>query len=384
MRLPVILFATALLATAGHVVKTPAERAIDDANQAIAKKGASAERYAALALAQARRARETANGDFYAKAEEAIAQALKLEPDSFEALKMKAWVLLGKHEFAEALQLAKKLNERVPDDVTVYGLLTDAHVELGNYAEAERTAQWMLNIGRSSIPALLRAAYLRELFGDLEGALELMNTVFGRLPAAETEERAWVLTQAGHILTEQGKLPQAARILGEAMVLMPEYHYALANLARVRTAEGNHAEAARLLRRRVELAPHPENFYDLGAALVRAGQHAEGRKVFAEFETRARAEMNGWDNANRELVMYYADHAKRPKEALRIARMEAERRRDVHTLHAYAWALYRAGNLAEARRTIEKALAVGTQDRQILGHAAQIRKGMGSVNAGLR
>ena len=28
----------------------------------------------------------------------------------------------------------------------VYGLLTDAHVELGNYAEAEKACQWMLDL----------------------------------------------------------------------------------------------------------------------------------------------------------------------------------------------------------------------------------------------
>ena len=62
----------------------------------------------------------------------------------------------------------------------VYGMLTDANIELGKYAEAEKSAQWMLDLRPGNIPALTRAAYLRELFGDIEGALELMQQAFGR------------------------------------------------------------------------------------------------------------------------------------------------------------------------------------------------------------
>lgn len=80
-------------------------------------------------------------------------------------------MLLGRHEFAEALALARTLSEQVPDDLLVYGFLTDAHAELGQYKEAEEACQWMLDLRPGNIPALTRAAYLRELFGDIEGAI---------------------------------------------------------------------------------------------------------------------------------------------------------------------------------------------------------------------
>jgi cytochrome c-type biogenesis protein CcmH/NrfG len=67
-------------------------------------------------------------------------------------------VRLGQHRFAEARDLAAALNKRVPDDVTVYRLLTDAQAELGDYTEAEAACQWMLDLGRATCPALTRAA----------------------------------------------------------------------------------------------------------------------------------------------------------------------------------------------------------------------------------
>ena len=65
---------------------------------------------------------------------------------------------------------ARELNREVPDDSMVYGFLVDACVELGRYAEAEEACQWMLDLRPGNVPGLTRAAYLRELFGDLEGA----------------------------------------------------------------------------------------------------------------------------------------------------------------------------------------------------------------------
>ena len=351
---------------------TPAERAIEAARQAIVRNPESPEPYNALATALARRARETADPSKYDEAAAAVATSLERAPDNFEALKIRGWLLLGKHEFARALELATTLNKRAPDDVTVYGLLVDAHTELGNYAEAERAAQWMLDLGRSSIPGLTRAAYLRELFGDIDGAIELMASAYQRTSPLESEDRAWILSHLAHLYLLQGKLEEAERLVGEALQLFPGYHYALANQAMVRTAQHKHVEAVVLLRRRYAAAPHPENLFDLAVAYKRAGRRADSRKAFVDFEKAARAEMSSWDNANLQLVFYYADHAMRPVEALRVASLEIARRRDVYTLDAYAWALHRSGRHAQARTHIDAALAVGVRDPKLLYHAGVI------------
>jgi tetratricopeptide (TPR) repeat protein len=372
-----------LLASAA-AAGTPAERAIDTARQAIARNPASADSHNQLATALARRARETADPTKYDEAATVVARSLELAPDNFEALKIRVWLLLGKHEFARALELARQLNARAPDDVTVYGLLTDAHAELGNYPDAERAAQWMLDLGRSSVPGLTRAAYLRELFGDVEGAIELMLMAYQRINPLEAEDRAWVLSQLAHLHLLQGKLDEAERLVVEALRLFPGYHYALGNQASLRAAQGRHADAAAIFRLRYEAAPHPENLYDLAVALKRSGRRAEARRAFAEFETKARAEMSSWDNANRQLIYYYADHASKPAEALRVATLEIGRRRDVYTLDAYAWALHRSGRHAEARTHIDTALAVGVIDPTIHYHAAVIAMRLGDRAAAKR
>ncbi|MBI4484128.1 MAG: tetratricopeptide repeat protein [Acidobacteria bacterium] len=351
---------------------SPAQQKMAWAQKAIEENSERYQPHNDLALALSRRARETSDPAYYAQAEEALRNSFRLAPDNFEGQKVRAWILLGKHEFAQALEAAKALNRRAPDDILVYGLLADAHIELGNYQEAEEAAQWMLDMRPGNVPGLTRAAYLRELFGDIDGAIELMNAAYQRTPYDEVEDRAWILTHIAHLQLMTGKADGAEKVLQRALELFPGYHYALANLARVRIVQQRHAEAIDLLRQRFQAAPYPENLYGLAEALEQAGRLQEAKVAYADFEEKARREMDWADNANRELIFYYADHAQKPAEALRLARHEAERRRDVQTLDTYAWALCVNGEYAEARKQIESALAVGIHDAKFFYHAGAI------------
>jgi tetratricopeptide (TPR) repeat protein len=352
--------------------RTPAEYRIAMARSVIAAGNASAHTYNELALAFARRGRETADPDYYDQANEALAESFRLAPDNLEGQKVRIWVLLGKHEFAEALTRAKALNRQVPDDLMGHAFLTDAHIELGNYTEAEVSAQRLLDLRPGNVAGLTRGAYLRELFGDLEGALEFMTQAYDRTPPNETEERAWLLTHIAHLRRLGGEFTLAAAVVTQALELYPDYHYALAELARIRTAQDRYEDAVQLFRKRYAVAAHPENLFDLAQALHRAGKRREARELFHRFEKEALAESTGADNANRELIRYYVDYAKKPKAAWRIAEQEFSRRQDVQTLDLYAWALFATGQKEDARRQLKRALAVGARDPELLKHAQKM------------
>jgi tetratricopeptide (TPR) repeat protein len=353
-------------------IPSPAERKIAAARELITRNPSKAQGYNDLAMALARRARETADPSHYDQAAKALAESRKLSPDNLETERIDVWILLGKHEFARALEKAQALNRKVPDDVMTYGMLVDAYVELGEYRKAEDSAQWMINLRPGSVPALTRTAYLREIWGDVEGALESMTEALEQIPSRESEERAWVLTHMAHLHLLAGRTDRAQSLAEEALALFPNYHYALAELARAHGRRGDHSKAAQLLAERFRVAPHPENLFAWGDALARAGRTSEARSKFGEFERLARAEMNGPDNANRELALYLVDHGKRAADAVQIMEREMAWRRDVYTLDVYAWALYAAGRRDEARRHIGEAIKVGTIDPQIRRHATEI------------
>jgi tetratricopeptide (TPR) repeat protein len=351
---------------------SPAERSMAQARKLIEKNPKDFEAYNALALALSRRARETSDVKFYAQAEETLQKSFKIAPDNFDGQRIHVWLLLGKHEFAAALDAANKLNQKMPDDVMLYGFLADANVELGNYADAEKAAQWMLDLKPGNIPGLTRAAYLRELYGDIEGSLELMNMAYQSTPPGEVEDGAWIVTQMAHLNLEIGKIGEAERLSQQALAVFPGYHYALGNLAKVRIQQKRYDEAVELLTQRYRAAPHAENLYDLAQALQLAGKIADANKAFAEFEQKSLLETNRGDNSNHELIFYYADHAKQPERAQEVAQREIARRHDVFTLDSYAWALYENGQYGEARKQIEIALAVGIRDAKIFRHAGEI------------
>jgi tetratricopeptide (TPR) repeat protein len=351
---------------------SPAERSMAQASRLIEKNPKNFEAYNALALALSRRARETSDVKFYAQAEETLKKSFEISPGNFDGEKIHVWLLLGKHEFAAAREEARKLNKKMPDDVMVYGFLTDANIELGNYKEAEDSAQLMLDLRPGNLPGVTRAAYLRELFGDLDGSVELMNMAYQSTPPSEAEDRAWILSQIGHLQLMSGKITEANNTLQQALALFPGYHYALGNLAKVRIEQKRYEDAVNVLEQRYDAAQHAENLYDLAEALELSGCRDQARKAFAEFETKSQLESVRADNSNRELIFYYADHAHQPAKALEVAQAEYARRHDVFTLDAYAWALHVNGRDTEARTQIAAALAVGIRDAKMLRHAGEI------------
>jgi len=363
---------------------SPAERSIAQARKLIEKKPNDFEAYNALALALSRRARETSDVTFYTQGEEWLQKSFAIAPDNFDGQKIRVWLLLGKHEFADALDAAKKLNKKMPDDVMLYGFLTDANAELGNYKDAETAAQWMLDLRAGNMPGVTRAAYLRELFGDIDGSLELMNMAYQSTPPSEVEDGAWIVTQMAHLNLAIGKIDQAEKLAQQALVMFPGYHYALGNLAKVRIQQKRYDEAVELLRQRYQAAPHAENLFDLAQALQLASHKEEAQKAFAEFEKKSLLEANRADNSNHELILYYADYRNQPAKALEVARREYARRHDVFTLDCYAWALHVNGHDEEALKQINTALAVGIRDARLFRHSGEIALAVGDRTAAER
>lgn len=359
-------------ASSAQAKPSPAEQSMARATQLIEKNPKNFEAYNALALALSRRARETSDVKFYAEAEDTLKKSFEISPNNFDGERIQVWLLLGKHEFAAAREAALKLSKRMPDDVMVHGFLADANAELGNYDEAEKAAQLMLDLRPGNLPGITRAAYLREIFGDVDGALELMNMALQSTAPSEVEDAAWIQTQMAHLQLSVGKTADAEKNLQHALVLFPGYHYALGNLAKVRIQQRRYDDAVQLLQQRYQATPHAENLYDLAEALHFAGRHEDAKTAFAEFEQKSLLETNRGDNSNRELIFYYADYAHDPLKALEVAKREFSRRHDVYTLDSYAWALHVNGQDNEARRQIEAALAVGIRDARLLRHAGEI------------
>jgi hypothetical protein len=289
------------------------------------------------------------------------------DPTTIETRKARARALLERMDFRAALAEAQEVNRIAADDVVGYELIAAAQLALGDYADAEKQLQWMLDlrIGKASPWGWLLLARFREATGDMEGALEAVNQAYASLPSDLASEQRVLMAYAGRLYYFQGKLEMASQAIQWVLASSQTDPQALEVLARIQLARGNRADSIGTLRHLLQHNAHPRYLYLLAEATGAAAD-------YTAFEQAARQITASPDNANRELALYYAGRAKKPAEGLRIARDEAIRRHDVLTLDSLAVALFANRQADQARATMQRVLAVGTRDPEILKHAVRI------------
>jgi tetratricopeptide (TPR) repeat protein len=368
MRLIFLLLSSSFLALA----VSPADQRIAAARQQVDANPKAFQTYNELAFALCRKARDTSDLSLYDQAAGAVNRSLELSAGNYDAMKLRAAVLLGQHEFSQALQLAQELNHKVPDDISGWALLVDANSALGNYPEAERDAQWVLNLRSGNALGFEKAAGLRELFGDNEGAVEFYEEALRRTAQSDLDQRAWLLTQKARLTLAAGNPKGAAEILTQASGLFPDSQLATLVMADIEAAKGNYSESSNLLEKCYRAVPSSANLYRWAVALELSGQKEKAAAQFSAFEAKARGEIARPYNANLQLIAFYTDHKNDPAEALRIATLESAHRQDCVTLAALAWALYQNGKFADAKTQMDKALAVGIREASYFCHAALI------------
>src|SRR5437899_192209 len=198
---------------------------------------------------------------------------------------------------------------------------------------------------------------------------------YGRANAAV--ERAPALVHLGHEYFATGDLAAAGRAYTRALDVFPDYYLALGGLGRVRAAEGQLAAAAGLYRRAVARVPQPDLVAALGDLHDAAGDADQAERQYALVAYMGEGAAAAGTTYGRQLALFYADHDRRPEEALRLARLEAAGRGDIYTDDTLAWACYKNGRLAEAARAAHRALRLGTEDAMLHYHAGTIAAALG-------
>ena len=178
--------------------------------------------------------RVTGNHVYYDKAAmKHVNDVLKQEPENFSALCYKSLLYLSQHHFAEGLEIGQQAQTINPHNAFIYGLLTDAYVELGNYKGAVEMSDKMESV-KPDIRSYSRASYLREIYGDYPGAIEAMKLAATAGPGG-TEGTEWARVQLGHLYELTGDIKKADSVYHLSLDYRPGYAYALAGVARVAT-----------------------------------------------------------------------------------------------------------------------------------------------------
>ena len=331
-----------------------------------------------LAEAYMQEGRITGNHAYYdAAAMELLQKVLRTDPENFEALCSEASLSLTQHHFSQGLALAEQAREVNPQSAFVYGLLTDAHLELGHYDQAIQMADKM-NLLRPDLGAYARVSYLREIKGDMPGAISAMNYAV-QAGYQGLEQTEWTRVMLGRLYEISGQLDQAKGYYDMALALRPNYAYALAGLARVAAARHDYPTAIQNLKTARSLVQDYAFTDELVDVYRLAGQPAEAAKMAQEsVRMLSDAAQAANDNeqlghyADRELAYAYLKTGELDK-ALEHAKIEYERRPDnIDVNETLAWVHYKRGEFKDAQKYMTVARRTHSQNPVLLCRAGLI------------
>jgi pentatricopeptide repeat protein len=329
-----------------------------------------------LADALLQKVRESGDAALYVRAEQVLDRALRQRPGDGGALVGMASLALARHDFRQGLALARRAHAAAPGVVRTYGVLVDALVELGRYGAAERTLQRMIDL-KPNLASYSRVSYVRELHGDLRGAIEAMGLAVSA--SGDTPENlAYVQTLLGNLEFARGDLPAAERAYRRALAGYRDHVPAQAGLARVASARGHLGAAIRRLRSVVARLPLPEYVVALGETELAAGRRTAAARDFDLVRVEERLLRANGVNTDTELALFEANHGDANR-ALELARRSWQAAPSVRSADALGWALTRARNPRAGLAWGRRALRLGSKDPLFLFHA-----GISAARAGNR
>ncbi len=363
----------AALAMAYRAGDRGVDRIIRQAQSAVASSPDDARPYAELTRALLRKQRETGEGSLTAYAADALAAAEEIAPRDRELASLRILLFREQHRFADARDAARELIARDPRSVDGHLLLGDAELELGAYERAVEAYQTALDL-RPDLRTYDRAGYARWLYGDVEGALEMMEAALQSASAGDAEPAAWVWIDLGAMLLSRGQADAALRAADRAESLVASYLPAQILRGRALARQGRTEDAIARFQAAAERQGTVDSYLALAELLDRAGRTADADRALGAAERWARREPL-------PMGLYLARHAIDPERSLELARIAHAERPSVFAESALALALLRAGRIDEARAASERAMRLGTRDATFHLHRALIERAAGNLAA---
>lgn len=190
------------------------------------------------------------------------------------------------HDFSRAAEIGAALVVRSPDDYLGHLLHGDGLLELGRYEDAVAAHQAALDL-RPGLRTFNRAAHLRWVFGDDEGALEMLDQALGASDGRDPEALAWCFADRARVHWHAGRSAEALRDADTALRWVDAYAPALSVRADALIDEGRPEEALSALRRLAERQPDGDAWARLARLHAHLGDTAASAEAYARAEALA-------------------------------------------------------------------------------------------------
>ena len=304
------------------------------------------------------------HGHYYPAALEMISEALESNPEDalkYRGLLDKASVLLSLHQFTEARNVGEQALALNAHSADAYGVLADAYVELGQYDKAIIMADKMVSI-RPDLRSYSRVSYLREIHGEVDGAIEAMKlAVAAGYPGMEQTE--WARLTLGHLYERYGSLDSALMQYQIALSARPNYPFAIGAMANTYAAMGNEDMADSLNTVAIALIPEVSFYVDKAGWQKERGHTEAAKKITIEILEMMADDEKAGHSMSLELSKVNLMLMDDADEALKYAMKEYKIRPDnIDVNRMLAEIYYHMGDMTSANEHLIKSLRTGSKD----------------------
>ena len=292
---------------------------------------------------------------------------------NYQAFELLATVLMAKHEFREAREIAERVNLLDPGVPSHLVLLGEIELEMGDYVSAASHFE-KVNYSGQQFTISARLARWHEITGRTDIARRLLKQAIVRVDRRDDlprEQVAWFHYRLGELELRVGDIAAADSAFRISIERNPNDVRALGGLARSALARGDWKRAIEVGEKAITVQLDPATLGTVSSAYralgdtVQAASYAKAMSVSALTQPGV---------IHRAWGLFLLDHGSARERAtvLSRARLELDERKDVYGHDLMAWALYRDGQIAEAKREMTLALSQNTQDVMLAGHARAI------------
>lgn len=303
------------------------------------------------------------HGHYYPAALKTIADVMKDNPQ--DALKYRAlldWssVLLSLHQFKEAKEVGEQALALNAHSADAYGVLVDAYVELGDYEKAIVMADKMVSI-RPDLRSYSRVSYLREIHGEIEGAIGAMKlAVAAGYPGMEQTE--WARLTLGNLYERYGSLDSAMMQYEIALAARPHYPFAIAAIANTYAAMGKSEKADSLNSVAIHLIPEVGFFVDRAVWEKEKGNISKSEKMTQDVLAMMAEDEKSGHSMSLELARVHLELMGDADNALQYALKEYQvRPENIDVNRMLAEIYFHKGDMGKSNEHLVKALRTGSK-----------------------
>jgi tetratricopeptide (TPR) repeat protein len=289
---------------------------------------------------------------------------------------------MSQHRFKEAYETATKAKQLAKGNAYIYGVLTDANVELGHYEEAVQVCDSM-QLLKPSLESYARVSYLREIYGNYPASIEAMKlAVEAGLPGSEPY--CWCRKTLGQLFENTGKYKDAENEYMNILAVRPDYAFAMEGMARVEKHRKNYEKAIDWLNKAIAIMPEFSFHEEMAEIMNLQGKTEEAKNKYKETLVMLKEDEASGHVAHLDMANVYI-HLGEYDTALEQARKEYETRPDnIDVNSVLAWIYYKKNDGEKALEHIHKAKRTGSNQPVLNARAGMIESKFGNKKEGIK